>query len=828
MDPSKITEARKAGYSDAEIADFLATSDPKIQQARDAGYKDEEIVGHLAGPGPSLASRALDAVGDGYRTATNYRDTQFAKAMGGLAGLPRMVAEGIHGAADAAGHAIGAMGPEESTPNPLSFLPSAESSTKFMLDRAKVLPGFKETDSGSPIVDAGVQSLFSGPVMGAGGRFAPFINAGGGMGSEAAKEFAEGTPWEIPARLAGGLLGGAGAGIGAVAVGKAVRGAKAAVAPFTATGRDAIVGNTLNTLADDAPKAAANMEAYTPPVPGFRISAAKASRDDALMGVQNALDRPGTGFGQRVNSNNAVLTEALNKLDAGADPRAFVADLAKQDAGAAMHAQAALDALPQGASAEQAGTAIRNALRGRYDNLATARSNATRPLYEAARSDETPLKPFPLLASTTDAVAGTKGDLQATAKKVRGLLFDAGGKADRTAPGMMATRDAVGDMLSNATPKQKNMLMGFKGDIDDVLSAVPAERQARQTYAEMSKPLDAFSAEAGNPFAANVIEKDQFGKDFMLPSEKVPTQFFRAGDAGAATMKEFLAANDGHPGAIASMRGFIADKARAAPDIKAFLRQNRPAIETLDPALARQLEDAVTTRTLSTGFQASPASKFINGDLDAAVKSTLGAPDSVKRLQSLRMSVGGSPAAVTGMQKAVLDDFRGKALATVAEDGSGNARLTANGAESWLKANRGAVANVLTPDQVAGLDAISRALKDQAQTAVKVAGSDTGRNLATQSIVDALFWKGAGDAAWLAPLRKTLGLVYGGANEKALQRLTDVMLEPKIAAALMKKATPGNVSMTMPLLARHLAEGTRTAAEADVGAVSRSDERRSQ
>jgi hypothetical protein len=437
------------------------------------------------------------------------------------------------------------------------------------------------------------------------------------------------------------------------------------------------------------------------------------------------------------------------------------------------------------------------------------------------------LKPFPLMMSMADAVAASKGDLRSTAEKVRGLLFNENGKPDRSVPGMMATRDAVNDMLSTATPKQKDMLMGFKNEIDDALAVVPPERLARQTYAEMSRPLDVFSAEKGNPFAANVIEKDRYGTSFVLPSERVPTQFFRSGDAGAATMKEFLAANGGNQAAIDSMKSFIADKARSAPDVKAFLQKNGPAIETLDPALARQLEDAATTASLKAGFQASPAGRFVNGDLDAAVKSTLGAPDSVKRLQALRMSVGASPEAVTGLQKAILDDFRGKALATVAEDGAGNARLTANGAESWLKANRGAVANVLTSDQVSGLDAISRALKDQAQTAVKVAGSDTGRNLATRSIVDALLWKGAGEAPFLAPLRKTLGLVYGGANEKALERLTEVMLDPKLAAALMKKATPGNVQMSMPLFTQQLAEGTRTALEADLGAVSRSDGRTS-
>lgn len=48
---TKITEARKAGYSDAEIASYLARDPslaPKIQTARKAGYKDADIIGHLS------------------------------------------------------------------------------------------------------------------------------------------------------------------------------------------------------------------------------------------------------------------------------------------------------------------------------------------------------------------------------------------------------------------------------------------------------------------------------------------------------------------------------------------------------------------------------------------------------------------------------------------------------------------------------------------------------------------------------------------------------------------------------------------------------------
>jgi hypothetical protein len=425
-----------------------------------------------------------------------------------------------------------------------------------------------------------------------------------------------------------------------------------------------------------------------------------------------------------------------------------------------------------------------------------------KPLYAEARAFPDDLRIGPVFQKVDDAIANSKGDIKAALEKARGYLFDNKGQPDWSASGMMNARDAVGDLIGKAQPgsNEARLLVGIKNEIDNSLASVPAEQQARQTFATMSRPLDPFSADQGAKNVANVLETAPYTNAPLVAAEKVPAMFFRPGDAGAASMNEFMTANAGNPTALDAMKNFIAGKARESGDVKAFLLKNQQAIEALDPTLARQLESAAATSTISEGFRASPAGKFIGGDLDAAVRSTLGAPDSAKRLQALRMSVGGDPEAVQGMQKAILDDFRRTAGTTVAEDATGLPMMTANGANKWLDANRASLAGILSPDQVAGLEAIARSLKDQAQTATKVAGSDTGRNLATMNILEAALWKGAGEASWLAPIRKTLGLVYGGANEQTMDRLIEVMRDPQVAAALMKKASAGNVKMIEPLL----------------------------
>ena len=44
----------------------------------------------------------------------------------------------------------------------------------------------------------------------------------------------------------------------------------------------------------------------------------------------------------------------------------------------------------------------------------------------------------------------------------------------------------------------------------------------------------------------------------------------------------------------------------------------------------------------------------------------------------------------------------------------------------------------------------------------------------------------------------------GGADAKTLDLMTDALLDPRVASALMRKATPQNVRLAEPFLARLL------------------------
>lgn len=682
MDLAKIPEARKAGYSDREIADFLAVSNPKIGAARDAGYSDAEIIGHLE-PKRSLGRKIVDTagdvadtVGDALKTASNYRDTQFSKAMGGVAGLPRAAADAMKWVSGKTGVPLAGFGPVGAMAAVGEHLPTSKEVGDFMLGMRKPDPSFRETNI-NPVVDAGVQALFAGPVLGMGGKMGPVLNASAAMGSETAGQLTEGTKYEVPARLAGGVI----AGTGAALAPKVIDKAGSLVRPFTEAGRDQIVGKTLNRVASDADSAltklesySAGREAYPNTVPGFRLDAGRASRDPGLMAAAEVV--PQRVRGPMAQENNTALTDALERAGLGLPPAAT------------------------------AGDTIQSTLRKGYDDLVKARSEAVKPLYESARKSPEPVKPFPLMAYTADTIAANKGEPAAVMEQARKLLFttDKNGRVipDRSARGMMATRDALNDMLSdqNLGNHARSLLMEMKGKVDEALNAVPQAKVANAKFAEMSRPLDPFNADLGNKLVAGAIERDQFNKGFLMPAEKVPEQFMKSGN----------------------MSG--------------------PAVD------------------------------------------------------QLMMAGGNNPAIRDAMRSAYLSDFRKAASSAAQEDAKGNKMLLAAPAAKWMENHRAGASKVLAPEQVAALDDVIKHLKEQAQTIPGRTGSQTFDRLATESILGS--W--LSQKAPLSPaVNKLFGFAYDGANAQTMERLFEVLQDPALTKALMRKATEQNVKLAEPV-----------------------------
>ena len=64
----QINQARRAGYSDAEIVDFLRQKEPNVGKALESGYKPEEVLEYLA-PKPTVTEQAVRQAGIAARGA---------------------------------------------------------------------------------------------------------------------------------------------------------------------------------------------------------------------------------------------------------------------------------------------------------------------------------------------------------------------------------------------------------------------------------------------------------------------------------------------------------------------------------------------------------------------------------------------------------------------------------------------------------------------------------------------------------------------------------------------------------------------------------------
>jgi hypothetical protein len=181
-------------------------------------------------------------------------------------------------------------------------------------------------------------------------------------------------------------------------------------------------------------------------------------------------------------------------------------------------------------------------------------------------------------------------------------------------------------------------------------------------------------------------------------------------------------------------------------------------------------------------------------------------------VQNILMASAGDPTVKRNIASLYLDDFKNTAGNIVQKNaGAGEPMLGAYPAAKWMDKHRGAARNVLTDDQIKALDDITKHLGDQAQAIPGRTGSPTFDRLASESILKAVIGRKE-VPAWLHPIQKAVTLngvidIYGGANKQMLEQMLKVIEDPALTAALMKKATPGNVKMMEPLL-KSIGQGT--------------------
>lgn len=527
------------------------------------------------------------------------------------------------------------------------------------------------------VADAAVEGALLGAPFGLGAVVPSLIS---GAGSEIAGQLTEGTPYEPFARIGGGVVGG---GLGSGVQGLARYGgqiARSTMDPFTLSGRDKIIGQTLNRAATDPRAASTAMGGYSPRVPGSQATAAQAANDPGLLAFENSLK---------------------GQVGAGGD---FAVQTAKNNAA---RLQAA-DAIAPTVTAEQAGDTLRNAMQGRKDALTKLRSDAAGPMYEAAKVMDPAIAGKPILQYVMDQAANETGPIRNALKLAQSSLFVGEGQSRRLASSpaeFQAARRALDAQIAKLEPGSpiEAKLIGVRNQVDDALKSGPMFAMADRTFRQMSEPLRPFDKKYG-PRVAKALETGPYDGPYTQPSQGIPDAFARRGATG---MDEMLAA---------------------------------------------------------TGLANQPVKHAMLGRY--------------------------------------IDDFK-SAVRTTADDPLQGKVLSAAEADRWWQGNKAAFAKVATKDQVKAMETLIDDFAIGGRRTTGVTGPLTAQNLASGNMLNTILrFPMLADSAAAKNVARPLQFLYRIPEDELRKRLIDVLHDPKVASALMVKASEGNAKILAPMLER--------------------------
>lgn len=512
---------------------------------------------------------------DRINTGVNWLGTRATKAATGLLGTPRALSDLSRAGLDAIGL------PNFRPPDPISmvarYLPSTEQMNNAVFQGAGV-PEVNARGPGGKILDAATEAALGSVVLPGSIARNLIPAAAGGAAQEVAGQLTEGSKYEPVARLGAGVLAGGATALAQNALGNVAQGTKNALRPNTdeaagkiigrAMERDRMTGNALSAARDDLGPGAMVIEAGGPNLRGA-MRGAIAAPGEARTNVQNAFDARMAGSGSRTT---AALDKAIS---------------------------------PNGSLAST------------VDDLATARSSAARPAYEAAgipgKRADLPKADRLMMSDDVLGLFDDSPDVQAALRAARRV------PELRDQPiNSMAVLDRVykyiGDKEQVARRAGEGTRAGDLGNIRSRLAAAigeenPAYTNALATYSEPSKLIDA--AGKGREWFTKNVDPKAAGKEFSSMS----TDEQQAALVGVRDWARTLVGR--------SDRGVAAERVWTGGD-------NRARLETiLGPDGYKQLAKSMdieknaiaTSRDIRVGSRTTPMALEASDNADQAVNA---------------------------------------------------------------------------------------------------------------------------------------------------------------------------------------------------------------
>jgi len=282
--------------------------------------------------------------------------------------------------------------------------------------------------------------------------------AGGALASAAGREYADvGAGGQLGLAMLGGMAAPSGIAGSAQVLGRA---GKEVVRPFTAGGREAIVGKVLEQLANRPQGLAQRLEEFQAPIGGYTPTTAQASRDVGLISAETAIrgmDTTGQFAAQASQANKARMT-ILDRM--AKDQDATTQAILKRDEVTAPMREAAFAASTQ--TPEQIQSAISLVVNKNIDDILASDAGKRSTVQNAMKFARDSVN----RADTVGSLYEVRKDLRAAAQ---GLL------------------DREGSAYSQAKGQLENVIRS----VDDVIdSSAPGYKDYLRKYSQASKGIE--------------------------------------------------------------------------------------------------------------------------------------------------------------------------------------------------------------------------------------------------------------------------------------------------------------------------------------------------
>lgn len=509
---------------------------------------------------------------DRINTGVNWLGTRATKAATGLLGTPRALSDLSRAGLEAIGV------PNFPLADPVSMVARFLPSTGQMNDavfRGAGVPEVNAPGRAGKVLDAATEAALGSIVLP--GSLARNILPAtvGGASQEMAGQVTEGSKWEPVARLGAGVVAGGATALAQNALGNVAQGAKNALRPNTeetaakiigrAMERDRMDGNVLAAARNDLGPGAMVVEAGGPNVRGT-LRGAIAAPGEARTNVQNAFDA-------RIEGSNARTAAAL---DRAVSPNGNLATT--------------------------------------VDDLATQRSAAARPAYEAAGvPPRNALASADKLMLSDDVMTLFKDspDVQAALRNAR-RVPELKGEPINSMAVLDRVYKHIGGLEEAARRGGNNVRAGDLRDLRVRLAGGIGEENAAYTnalasYSEPSKLIDA--AGRGREWFTKNVDPISAGKEFkaMSPDQQ---------QAALTGIRDWARTTAGR-----SDRGIAAERVWAGGDNRARLKAilDAPGFEGLAKQMGVEKNAIATSRDIRVGSRTAPMALEANDNAGQAI-----------------------------------------------------------------------------------------------------------------------------------------------------------------------------------------------------------------